>query len=92
MADINQTFPFEFSTISYLGIFNPDEPKPVGVHSNDYYSDEDIYRLPSQCTMTLTEDYLFQVRGCNFWSGVLILVFGIIAIFCNMISIHVFTR
>ena len=91
MAD-NQTFSFESNATSYLGIFNPDEPIPVGVHSDDYYSDEDVYRLSSMCTTTLTEDYLFQVRGCNFWSGVLILVFGIFAIFCNMISIHVFTR
>ena len=41
MAD-NQTFPFEFNTISFLDIFNPDEPIPVGVHSDDYYSDDDF--------------------------------------------------
>ena len=80
----NRTFSFDdiFFNDSYIGIVNPDEPIPVGVFS-DLYSEE--------CG-DLTADYLVQVKACNFWSGVLIIVFGIFALFCNMISIHVFMR
>ena len=83
----NETFYFEiFNGTSYVGIVSPDEPIPIPIPVGQY---SDL--MDEECG-ELSAEYLDRVKACNFWSGVLILVVGIFALFCNVLSIHVFMR
>ena len=41
---------------------------------------------------TITEDYVHSLKSCMHWSGGLIFVFGLCALFFNAVSICVFSR
>ena len=78
--DANGTFLLDINEGLPLGPLPPD----VEALTEKWFGDD-------KCG-TITEDYVHSAKSCIHWSGGLIFVFGVFALFFNAVSIYVFSR